>query len=159
MGTQVINQDNLSWPQRWPQYMFDVGRKRCAVRATSQLHARPHSIWMQRGDDGLIRRRVARNGAIGALADWGTRIAPGQVQIAAEFVDNHHLVGILLGDLELKGGTRPRVALAGAQTLFFREMRNRAIARLMVQRESEMPCSRAQVLMCSGKVASGEALS
>jgi hypothetical protein len=159
MGTQIINQHDLSWSQRWPQHVFDVGCKRCAIRATRQLHAWPHPIWMQRGDHSLIGRRVARNAARGALANRGTRIASGQVQIAAEFVDNHKLVGVLLGDLDLEGRTCPRIALAGTQTLFFREMRSRVIARLIVQRESEVPCSRVQVLMCSGKVASGEALS
>ena len=159
MGTQVINEHDLSLSQRRSQYVFDVACKCCAVRATRELHARPHPIRMERGDDGLIGRRVARNATRGALAEWSTGIAPTHVQIAAEFVNNHEVVGILLGDLKLKGSTRPRVTLAGAQRLFFREMRSRAIARLMVQRESEVPCSRAQVVMCSGKVASGEAAS
>ena len=159
MGTQVINEHDLSLSQRRSQYVFDVACKCGAVRATRELHARPHPVRMERGDDGLIGRRVARNTTIGAFTDRSTGIAPGQVQIAAEFVDNHKVVGILLGDLKLKGGTCPGVAFAGAQTLFFREMRSRAIARLIVQREREVPCSRAQVVMCSGKVASGEALS
>src|SRR5262245_62668980 len=114
---------------------------------------------MQRGDDGLIGRCVARDAATGALTNRGTSIAPCQVQIAAEFVDDHQVVRILVGDLDLKGGASPGVALAGAQTLFFRDQRSRAIARLMVQRESEVPCSCIQVLTCSGKVASAAALS
>jgi hypothetical protein len=159
MGTQVIYEYDLPRPQRRPQYVFDVACKCGAVRATGHLHAWPHPVWKQRGDDGLIGRCVAWNAATGALAERGTCIAPAQIQIAAELVDNHEVVGILLGDLDLKGGTRPGISLAGAQRLFFREMRSRAIARLIVQREREVPYSRAQVAMCSGKVASGEATS
>ncbi len=114
---------------------------------------------MQRGDDSLIRRCIARDARGGALTNRGTSIAPCQVQIATEFVHDHKIVCILVGDLDLEGGASPGVAQKGAQTLFFRETRSRAIARLMVQRESEVPCSCAQVLTCSGKVASGEALS
>src|SRR5919197_3360851 len=117
MGTQVIKQHDLSRPQCRPQYVFDVGCKCCAVRATRKLHAWPHPTRMERGDDGLIGWRVARNAAIGARADWSTGIAPAQVQIATDVVDNHQIVGILLGDVDLKGSTRPTVALAGTQTL------------------------------------------
>jgi len=155
----LIDEHNLPWPQRCSQYVFDVGGKRRAIRATRQLHAWSDPTRMQRGDDGLIGRCVARNAAIGALSNWGTSITPCQVQIAAEFVHDHKIVCVRLGDLDQYGGARPRVALAGAQTLFFREMRSRAIARLMVQRESEVPCSLVQLLTCSGKVASGAALS
>lgn len=159
MGAQVIDQHYLPWPQRRSQYVFDVAGKRRAIRATRQLHAWTYPTRMQRGDDGLIGRCVARNAAIGALTYRGTSIAPRQVQIAAEFVHYHQIVCVRLGDLDLKGDASPGVALAGAQALFFRDQRSRAIARLMVQRLSEAPCSFVQLLTCSGKVASGAALS
>ena len=155
----VIDQYNLPWPQRRSQYVFDVAGKRRAIGPTRQLHAWTDPTRMQRGDDGLIGWCVARNAATSALTNWRTSIAPCQVQIAAEFVHDHKIVCILVGDLDLKGGASPGVAQKGAQTLFFRETRSRAIARLMVQREREAPCSCVQLLTCSGKVASGEALS
>jgi hypothetical protein len=115
----LIDEHDLPGTQSRAQHMLDVSRKRCAIRTTAELHTRPHPAWRQRGDDGLIRRRVAGNTATGAVTNRRTRVAPRQVQIAAEFVHDHQIECVLLGDLDLKGGAQPGVALAGAQTLFY----------------------------------------
>ncbi len=139
-----------------PQIAELVAARGCRLWFLPAVLAR---LVANRTGDRKSQERVARNAATGALTERRTSIAPRQVQVAAEFVHYHEIVCVLVGDLDLKGGASPGVAQKGAQTLFFRDQRSRAIARLMVQRESEVPCSCAQVLTCSGKVASGEALS
>jgi hypothetical protein len=159
MGTQIIDQDGLPTPQRWAEHVLNIGGKGGCIGATRDAHTRAHPAELQRCDDRLIRRCVAWHPAAGARPNRRPAIAARQIQITAEFIHDHQIVCVQISHLDLKVRAEPRIALTRGECLFFRDQRRRAIARLIVQRLSERPCSRFQILTCSGKVASGVAVS
>ena len=68
MDAQGVQPHDLPGLQRQRQHVFDLGRKRQPVRGAGHDQRQSHPGQRQRGDQGRVRRRVARDIAIGALA-------------------------------------------------------------------------------------------
>jgi hypothetical protein len=133
VGTQIVKQDHLSWPQRRSKDMFDICLEH-RTRHTSLNHqARTHPCAGQRADRGRICWGVARKRSDCPLAAWGTGVAPCQVQIGAELIDHDQIMWIEVFLLDQKASTLPGITFRGNQRLFLRVRPRARMARPTVQ--------------------------
>jgi hypothetical protein len=72
----------------------------------------------QRNQAGLSTRLPTKPPAAQAIPK--TSVAPRQIQIAAEFVHDEHVVRVEVGHLYLENDTGPALALAGGQCPFLK---------------------------------------
>ena len=115
VDAQVIEHDDLSRSQCWPQLLADVpGKRRCIHRAFNQ----PRFAQAVGGEGGHQRRILAvvawyRTGC--PLVMRRPTIEPGQGRVGAAFVDKDQLCWVKLGDCRAPRCARFLVALACCQ--------------------------------------------
>src|SRR6266496_600691 len=129
VGTQIVKQDDLSWPQGRSQDVLDICLEHRAAYTALDHQARTHTPRRQRADRRGICWRVARERSDCSLTAWGTSITPRHIEIGAELVDHDQISCLDVFLLDKKAGTLPSVTFTGNQRLFFRVSPSRRMAR------------------------------
>jgi len=139
MGTQIVQQNDLSWPQRRPQDVLDIRLEHRARHAALSHQARPHSCQGQRADRRGIGWRVAWQRGDCPFATWSTGVAPCQIEIGAELIDHDDISRLDVFLLDQKASSLPRVTFSGNQRLFLRVKPSARMARPIVHWLRDVP--------------------
>lgn len=136
MRAQIVHQHYLACLQARRQNVLDIRLHRQVVGGTRHDQCWPDAVDTERGHQRGVRRRVARNRAIGAFIMRCTGIQWRQVEIAVTLVKDNKIAGTALGYALTESCSRELVAFASTEGLFLRVQPRRAIARSIVLAET-----------------------